>query len=162
MHDGSERNANRIAIRDMQIDDANAIFCIIRDIYKEDKTPFFFDSMPDENEIEGLLATKLELSREGKCIDLVACDGQRVVGEAELVLKEEKWYIGMFVDKAVRRLGIGTSLLNELAKRAAKLGIANVYAEVIKSNEIAISFFEHNNFEECAVQGGKSVLLKKL
>ncbi len=66
---------------------------------------------------------------------LVALDGERFVGTASLISDDElpdapepgPWVAAVYVADEYRRRGIGTSLVNELQRRASSAGITKIF-----------------------------------
>jgi len=67
-------------------------------------------------------------------ISLVAIDKGKVIGMIELKTSDFKarpnlspWLAGLYVDKLHRRKGVGTKLVHEIEKVAARLGVSKLY-----------------------------------
>ncbi len=67
-------------------------------------------------------------------ISLVAIDKGKVIGMIELKTSDFKarpnlspWLAGLYVDKLHRRKGVGTKLVHEIEKLAARLGVSKLY-----------------------------------
>tara|TARA_B100002052_G_C15847369_1_gene583194 strand:+ start:322 stop:798 length:477 start_codon:yes stop_codon:yes gene_type:complete len=52
----------------------------------------------------------------------------------------------IFVSKNYRRMNIGSKLLDFIHKNKNLINISNIYLEVSENNEVAIKFYEKNNF----------------
>lgn len=84
------------------------------------------------SEVERLISERS--NRKHIPIALVAIDKGKVIGMAELKTSDFKgrpdlspWLAGLYVDIPHRRKGVGTKLVQEIEKLAARLGASNLY-----------------------------------
>lgn len=56
--------------------------------------------------------------------------------------------ISIIIKKKYRKLGLGSYYLDRSLKKAKKLNIKKIYAEVLKNNNHSKLFFEKNNFKK--------------
>ena len=70
-----------------------------------------------------------------------------IIGDLICIEKTTEYEILIiYVKKSNRRQGLATNLLNYLEKQKQHLNLQKIYLEVSKNNNIAIFFYEKNNF----------------
>ena len=80
--------------------------------------------------------------------DIVALNGDRVVGHATLVPDNDGAYeLAIFVHQDFRGIGIGTALLETLLGSAAAAGIDRIWLTVERWNSVAIRLYKSVGFE---------------
>ena len=89
----------------------------------------------------------------------VAMQSGEVIGWADVVypVKENlrpSGRLGMGVDAAWRRQGIGRQLLNRVLRAAEELKLYRVELEVFDANHAAIALYESAGFSECSRKEG--------
>ena len=82
---------------------------------------------------------------------LVAVVDDSIVGEATLHFGEyyrrHRAWVRIFLDKEYRRQGIGTLMLRSLVDIARRVGLQQLYAEVLTSHQSVIKGFENLGFQ---------------
>jgi RimJ/RimL family protein N-acetyltransferase len=82
---------------------------------------------------------------------LVAVVDDKIVGDATLHFGEHyrrhRAWVRIFLDKAYRRQGIGTLMLRSLIDIARRVGLQQLYAEVLTSQQSVIKGFETLGFQ---------------
>lgn len=58
------------------------------------------------------------------------------------------WIDGMAVDPAFRRIGVGAALLEATLRRAAQLGMGELFVNTAQASEIAHAFYRSSGFQE--------------
>lgn len=86
---------------------------------------------------------------------LVALEGARVVGYSVCwTVGEESHLLNLAVTPAVRRRGVGTRMLRECLRRAARAGAARIHLEVRASNGPAIAMYRKEGFRPVGIRRG--------
>lgn len=86
----------------------------------------------------------------------VVCDADHVIGFGITKFKDEEAHIVLFaVDKARRRLGVGTILMRWIEKTALIAGIGIIYLEARLKNTGARAFYRDLGFKEFKTQPGR-------
>lgn len=139
---------------------------LIKEVYEENHSALYFEKKPSDDYLEHMLRSKIEMALEKRAIDIVAVDGGKLLGECEIILDKDIGKVGILVGIESRRRKVGTTLLEEALKRAKKLGMARVYAEVNSNNSPAIEFFVKHGFawadERKNVHGALKLLMLDL
>lgn len=146
-----------VLIRNVKYNDAKVISEIYRP-YVEDTAVTFEVTAPDEKEMLDRIKTI-----SAKYPYLVAEISGEVIGYAYAnVFKPRecyKWSVesSVYIRKGYTKSGIGKALYSELEKRLAKMGIVNIYASVVfteNSDEYVDNnskcFHEHIGYTPCA------------
>jgi L-amino acid N-acyltransferase YncA len=134
-------------IRAARPQDAEAIAAIYNQGIEERQATF--QTRPhDPGELE------LKTEQRGGQLIVAECDG-RVVGWAGWTGYDDPadYYAGIaecgiYVDRDVRRRGVGRALLDGLAEEAARFGIHKLVAKVFTTNEASIELFRRCGFRE--------------
>ncbi len=139
-------------LRELEEKDVDQAKFLVSEIYAENPKTTNFTYRPSYKELSDLFKTKLSMLNEKSLIDMVAELKGEIVGECEIVLKQEgkeKYgIVGIIVKREHRRKGIGSSLLKKATEKAKELKISTLVAEVDKSNKPAIQFFKKEGFKE--------------
>jgi N-acetylglutamate synthase-like GNAT family acetyltransferase len=100
-------------------------------------------------------------------ISLVAIDKGKVIGWIALKTSDFKprpdlspWLAGLYVDKPQRRKGVGTKLVHEIEKLAARLGVSKLYL-VTDNAEKFYSKLGWSVLERTVSQGISVIVLEK-
>lgn len=91
-----------------------------------------------------------------RVLPLLALAGEKVIGDATLHRREHGWarHIGkvrLVIDPAYREKGLGTLLIRELVDIAKGLKLERLVAELMGTQQAALSAFRHLGFERQAV-----------
>lgn len=143
-------------IRMASVDDAKEILKIYSYYVESTAISFEYD-VPTEEEFKGRIANTLK-----KYPYLVAVDDGKIVGYSYAgVFKGRAAYdhcveTTLYVDKNLRRTGIGKSLYARLEEELAKRGIKNLYACIAMTDEEdehltndSMHFHEHMGYKLC-------------
>ncbi|MDE1825540.1 MAG: GNAT family N-acetyltransferase [Candidatus Micrarchaeota archaeon] len=139
-------------IREVGSQDLEKLTELIIRVYRDTRISMWFDFEPTQKELEGLFNYKIKSVGSGKSVDLVAVEQGRILGECEILLTEQGGIVGIIIEKAHRRKGIGIELFEAGAKRACKAGVKIVFADVAKENAAAMRFFKKLGFKMSAAQ----------
>ncbi len=87
----------------------------------------------------------------GAIVTVLACDDNRVLGEASLHLSNTPWseHVGevrVVVDRSMRQTGLGTRLTSEIFLIAIQRGIKKIVAEMTIEQKGAIAVFQKLGF----------------
>ena len=135
--------------RELRTEDIAGLIPLVRDIFAENPSATWFRSEPQNSELEEMFADKIVLMRKGDAQDIVALDGERIVGECEIIrVRSNDAAVGIIVAREYRRKGVATRMLQRCTALAEKVGITNLYVEVSKSNAHAMKFFTASGFGE--------------
>lgn len=82
-------------------------------------------------------------------VALGAFDGERLVGEARYVRRQEpdKAEFAIAVDDGWRRRGLASQLMTELLRHARRDGVQRLEGEVLAGNEAMLAFVVHAGFQ---------------
>ncbi|MDE1847217.1 MAG: GNAT family N-acetyltransferase [Candidatus Micrarchaeota archaeon] len=138
-------------IRDLVPEDRDGVGRLIREVYRESSLAMWYEKEPTEQELDKLFGIKMAAIGVGGAVDIVAVDEGRIVGECEVVSMGSYGKIGILIEKAQRRGGLGGKMLARAFERCPKLGIGRVVAEVAEANKEAIMFFKKHGFEETGI-----------
>lgn len=96
---------------------------------------------------EGVFADELAMQSRGSRHYLVAMLGGRVVGYGGMIYMDDAAHVtNVAVDAALRRRGVATELMLELAWEARRVGMASLTLEVRDSNVSAQSLYRRFGF----------------
>lgn len=91
-------------------------------------------------------------------IHIVAVEGSRIIGSAEVRRGEKRKYhmgeIGISVVKDYRKQGIGARLMEELLARAGKMGLRMLMLHCFENNTAALSLYKKFGFRQCGLLPG--------
>jgi len=135
----------RLLLRPLTQDDRQGLVDLFGRASKEDLEVFRSDA-GDPAVVESWV-DKLDLKR---VFPLVSVVDDKIVGEATLHLGEyyrrHRAWVRIFLDKDYRRQGIGTLMLRSLIDVARRIGLQQLYAEVLTSQQSIIKGFEDLGF----------------
>ncbi len=134
-------------IRDLEEVDFGPLSRFILDMYSDYPDALWFDSAPSREVLSEIFMRKLYSMGRHDLIDMVAVEGEDIIGECEIVrLSSGTGYVGIIVSKDNRRKGLGSTLLKLSEMSSISMGIQALYAEVKKSNIAALAFFKSAGF----------------
>ncbi len=85
----------------------------------------------------------------------VALEGERVVGYSVCwTVGDEAHLLNLAVAPAARRGGVGTRILRECLRRAARAGASRIHLEVRVSNGPAIAMYRKEGFRPAGIRRG--------
>jgi GNAT superfamily N-acetyltransferase len=107
--------------------------------------------LPDDPDTVEMMA--LVRASELDHVDLLACDGEEILGTGMLAGDPESvasgyTYVEVTVPERHRGRGVGAALLKELSERARRLGREGLEAESRANDPYSIAFLEHRGFAE--------------
>jgi ribosomal protein S18 acetylase RimI-like enzyme len=134
-------------IRSLNQYDLKALQNLVYDLYDEYPLAMKFKERPRLEELQNIFREKMNGIYSQMVIDMVAKEGDEILGECEIVKKSEKTAIvGIIIRKDYRRNGLGTELLNRSMLLAEDMGIEKLVAEVDAKNRLADKFFTRSGF----------------
>jgi len=90
-----------------------------------------------------------EKRRRDRSLFLVAVEGERLVGAVMGAYDGRRgWVYHLATDPALEGRGVGTSLMDELERRMARLGIKKVNLQVRADNTAVIGFYERRGYRD--------------
>jgi len=134
-------------IRELQQQDKAQLKQLILGVYVDSELAMWFESRPSEQALDALFGSKIDSIKDRTAVGLVAQDGEKIVGECEIVISEGSGSVGIIVEANHRGMGIGGELLVAGIEKAALLGTSRIIAEVAEDNLPARKFFEKHGFE---------------
>jgi RimJ/RimL family protein N-acetyltransferase len=130
----------------LQQDDREALVDLFARASQDD-LEYFRDDAGKPEVVESWVDT-LNLQR---VFPLVAVVDDKVVGDATLHFRERYHrhlaWVRIFLDREYRRRGIGTLMLQSLIEIARRLGLQQLYSEVVTSQPRVIKAFEELGFQ---------------
>jgi RimJ/RimL family protein N-acetyltransferase len=139
-------NGERILLRPLQRDDADALVQLFRKASDQD-VAYFRNDVRNEQLVRSW-AEKLDV---GRVFPMVAVSSDRVVGDASLHIGQgpnrHLGWVRIYLDREFRRKGIGTELIKALIEVARRIGLQQVVAEIVSSQVQAIKAFESLGFQ---------------
>jgi len=106
-----------------------------------------FGKNPGREAFRFIFDEKMNRIPKGTIIDLVAVDGELLIGECEIVkIDPDTGAVGIVVSTNKLRQGVGSSLLLESIEASLKIGIKRLFAEVHEGNKPAMGFFLKSGF----------------
>lgn len=134
-------------IRELGTGDKHGLSELILGLYDTDRKALWFSGKPSRAELGALFDAKMHMVKALSAIDIVAMDGERLVGECEIVkMRDAQAKIGILVGAQWQDQGIGGTLLRHSLEKARELGINEVLAEVEIGNFKATNFFSKHGF----------------
>jgi RimJ/RimL family protein N-acetyltransferase len=135
----------RLLLRPLTKDDRQGLVDLFGRASREDLELFRSDA--GEPEVVESWVDKLNLTR---VFPLVAVVDDKIVGDATLHFGEHyrrhRAWVRIFLDKDYRRQGIGTLMLRSLIDVARRVGLQQLYAEVLTLQQSVIKGFEDLGF----------------
>jgi RimJ/RimL family protein N-acetyltransferase len=135
----------RLLLRPLTKDDKQGLVDLFGRASREDLELFRSDA--GEPEVVESWVDKLNLTR---VFPLVAVVDDKIVGDATLHFGEHyrrhRAWVRIFLDKDYRRQGIGTLMLRSLIDVARRVGLQQLYAEVLTLQQSVIKGFEDLGF----------------
>ena len=146
LQDGTE-----VTLRMMVKDDERSLCEFFQRVPKEDRL-FLRDDVSNPATIRAW-AAELNFDR---VLPLLALADGKVVGDATLHRRQHDWtrHVGrmrLVVDPQYRQKGLGTLLVKELVEIGKGLKLERLVAEVMGTQQAALSAFRHLGFERVAV-----------
>ena len=139
-------DGSRVLLRPLQQDDREALVDLFARASQDD-LEYFRDDAGKPEVVESWVDT-LNLQR---VFPLVAVVDDKVVGDATLHFRERYHrhlaWVRIFLDREYRRRGIGTLMLQSLIEIARRLGLQQLYSEVVTSQPRVIKAFEELGFQ---------------
>ncbi len=133
--------------RDLAQKDFAELSNFILHIYKGVPESMWFDNAPDKAELRKMFDSKISKLKNNEIVDIVAFDGDRIIGECEIVKTvKDIGYIGLLVRDGYRRKGLASALFKDSAERAKSIGINRLQAEIGTENVPAQNFFSKIGF----------------
>lgn len=87
-------------------------------------------------------------------LNVLAWDGERVVGQASLVESGDREYeLAIFVHQAYHGTGIGTHLTEALLRHGQQEGARRVWLLVERDNTLAVNLYNDVGFAVCSAHG---------
>ena len=139
-------DGSRVLLRPLTGDDRDGLIDLFARASKED-LEFFRDDAADPA-VVGSWVDNLTLSR---VYPLVAVVDDRIVGDATLHFRERYHrhlaWVRIFLDRAYRRRGIGTLMLSGLVDVARRVGLQQLYVEVVTTQSRVIKALSDLGFQ---------------
>jgi RimJ/RimL family protein N-acetyltransferase len=139
-------DGSRVLLRPLQQDDKQALVDLFARASQDD-LEYFRDDAGKAEVVESWVDT-LNLQR---VFPLVAVVDDLIVGDATLHFRERYHrhlaWVRIFLDREYRRRGIGTLMLQSLIEIARRLGLKQLYSEVVTSQPRVIKAFEDLGFQ---------------
>lgn len=134
-------------IRSLDFPDFNGLFSLVSEVYEDSPLAMWFTNKPERESFKAIFGHKIAGIVEKNVVDLVAVEEGRIIGECEVVRRnEEIGVLGIIVSKEHRRKGLGGILLSEAIKKAEDIRIYKIRAEVTENNGGAILFLSKKGF----------------
>ena len=138
-------DGSRLLLRPLSKEDKEALVDLFARASKEE-LKFFRDDAGDPAVVESWV-DNLNLQR---VYPLVAIVDDKIVGDATLHFRERHHrhlaWVRIFLDKDYRRQGIGTLMLRCLIDVARRVGLQQLYAEVVLTQPQVVKAFENLGF----------------
>lgn len=142
-------------IRDLELHDSEALFDLVREVYDDTPMSMWFVDRPVREAFTPVFDWKMNGISAGRMVDIVAVEGDAIIGECEVVLHEGGvGMLGLIVSKNHRKGGIGSALLRDAVGRARGMGIRKLGADVARGNRDAIEFLSRRGFR--ATEGART------
>lgn len=139
-HDGDVQGHDVLTIEPMRRSHIDEVMLIERTAYPQPWT-------------EGVFADELAMQARGSRHYLVAKLGGRVVGYGGMIYMDDAAHItNVAVDMAMRKRGIATEIMLDLAWEARRAGLASLTLEVRESNVSAQSLYRRFGFVPVGVR----------
>jgi RimJ/RimL family protein N-acetyltransferase len=140
-------DGSRVLLRPLATDDRDGLVNLFARASKDDLA-FFRDDAADAA-VVGSWVDNLNLSR---VFPLVAVVDDRIVGDATLHFRERYHrhlaWVRIFLDRAYRRRGIGTLMLSGLVDVARRVGLQQLYVEVVTTQSRVIKALSDLGFQQ--------------
>ncbi len=137
----------RLLLRPLSKEDREGLVDLFARATEED-LEYFRSDAADRAVVESWV-DNLDLRR---VFPLVAVVDDRIVGDATLHFGERYHrhlaWVRIFLDRAYRRQGIGTQMLRCLTDVARRVGIQQLYAEIVTTQPQIIKAFEYVGFRQ--------------
>ncbi len=138
---------SRLLLRPLAQEDKQGLVDLFARASKED-LEYFRDDAGDPVVVESWV-DNLNLER---VFPLVAVVDDKIVGDATLHFRERYHrhlaWMRIFLDRAYRRQGIGTLMLRSLIEIARRVGLQQLYTEVVTNQGRAIKAFQALGFQQ--------------
>ncbi len=142
-------DGKRILLRPLMKDDKDALIALFEPLGPEDLK--FMHSNVRNRELVSSWAENIEYK---KTLPIVAVINDRIVGDATLAFRTGPGRhiadLRIFLSKEFRRCGLGSALLRALIDLARKIGLQQVYAEIVADQTKVINAFKQLGFEQRA------------
>lgn len=140
-------NGARLLLRPLSKEDKSDLVDLFARASKQD-LEYFREDAGDPAVVEGWV-DNLNLE---KVFPLIAIVDDKIVGDATLHFRERfhrhlAW-IRIFLDRSYRRQGIGTLMLRTLIEIGNRLGLQQLYSEVVTNQGRVIKAFEDLGFQQ--------------
>jgi RimJ/RimL family protein N-acetyltransferase len=139
-------DGSRLLLRPLQQDDKQALVDLFARA-SQDELEYFRDDAGKAEVVESWV-DNLNLQR---VFPLVAVVDDVIVGDATLHFRERYHrhlaWVRIFLDREYRRRGIGTLMLQSLIEIARRLGLQQLYSEVVTSQPRVVKAFEELGFQ---------------
>ncbi len=133
--------------RNLAEKDFNELSNFILHVYEGVPEAMWFDNAPDKAELRKMFEAKISKLKNNEIVDIVALDGDKIIGECEIVKTvKDMGYIGLLVRDGYRRKGLASALFKDSAEKAKSIGINKLQAEVGTANVPAQNFFSKIGF----------------
>ena len=140
-------DGSRVLMRPLGKDDKQGLVDLFQRASREE-LGYFRDDAADPA-VVGSWVDHLDLSR---VYPLVAIADERIVGDATLHFRERYHrhlaWVRIFLDRAYRRRGIGTVMLGCLVDIARRLGLQQIYVEVVTTQSQVIKALQDLGFQQ--------------
>ncbi|MBN1178370.1 MAG: GNAT family N-acetyltransferase [Anaerolineae bacterium] len=139
-------DGSRLLLRPLQAEDREAFKALFARASKRDIELFRSDAA--DPEVVDRWVDHLDYSR---VFPLVAVVGDQLIGDATLHFGEHYHshlaWVRIFLDKQYRRQGIGTLMMNSLVEIARRVGLQQLWAEIVTGQPQLIKGFEEMGFQ---------------
>ena len=145
-------DGSRLLLRPLSKKDRAGLVDLFARASRED-LEYFRDDAADADVVGGWV-DNLDLKR---VYPLVAIVGDRIVGDATLHFRKRYHrhvaWVRIFLDRAYRRRGIGTAMLSGLIELARRLGLHQLYVEVVSNQAQVIKALQDLGFQRAVTLG---------
>ena len=139
-------DGRRLLLRPLTKEDRQGLVDLFARASKQD-LEFFRDDAGDPTVVEKWV-DNLDLKT---VLPLVAIVDDKIVGDATLHFRERYHrhlaWVRIFLDRSYRRQGIGTLMLRTLVEIAHRLGLQQLYTEIVTTQGRAIKAFQDLGFQ---------------
>jgi RimJ/RimL family protein N-acetyltransferase len=139
-------DGSRLLLRPLQEKDREALLALFARASRQDLEWFRSDAA--DPEVVKRWVDHLDYSR---VFPLVALAGDQLIGDATLHFGEHYHshlaWVRIFLDKTHRRRGIGTLMIQSLIEVARRLGLQQLYAEIVTAQQHIIKGFMEMGFQ---------------